>query len=335
MVRYSRSSLLDRKRRKPVERTCGKLQAAKKNLMNTSLSVSLLLIVGLLGIDGLSQTPSQPHSPNNPLPQWVIDNARKRGEFESRTRPPASSIPAAARRRSSRPRTDSDGPTAAETTEMLRPPPAYLVTYKDFLKDKDHGIFRIWPDKGCDKGLTVSVESLEKCKDVIPVKGGGSLYSFRIRNHDSQSVDFWDLHFIDGNLVGGNDSVQMIIAETDVADIETINRKNSVFESLSKYEPKSTRAEIKKQNIDLQKRIEFDGKSFSNQVQPKLDHVFAARVVAYFEKGAVGSSSGSRYDGRGLDLILAFQVVATEPDGSLVILWKELKRDLPRKKLSE
>lgn len=293
----------------------------------------VLSVVFVFDVTATGQTPSQPHTPNNPVPQWVLDNARKRGEFEPRTRP-VSNFPTASRKAPRR-RVEDDRPTAAETTELLRPPPAYLVAYKDFLKDKDHGIFRIWPDKGCDKGLTVSVESLEKCKDVIPVKGGGSLYSLRIRTHDSRSVDFWDLHFIDGNLVGGNDSVQMIIAETDVADIETINLKNSVFESLSKYEPKSTRAEIKKQNGELQKGIGFDGKSFSNQVQPKLDRVFAARVVAYFEKDQVGFYSGSRYDGRGLDLTVAFQVAAIESDGSLVILWKELKRDLPRKKLSK
>lgn len=294
----------------------------------------VLSVVFAFDLAATGQTPSQPHTPNNPVPQWVIDNARKRGEFERRTRP-VSNFPTSASRKAPRRRVEDDRPTAAETTEMLGPPPAYLVTYKDFLKDRDHGIFRIWPDRGCDNGFTVSVESLEKCKDVIPVKGGGSFYSFRIRTHDSRSIDFWDLHFIDGNLVGGNDSVQMIIAETDVADIETINRKNSVFESLSEYKPKSTRTEIRKENVELQKGIELDGNSFSNQAQPKLDHVFAARVVAYFEKGAVGSYSGSRYDGRGLDITVAFQVVAIEPDGSLIILWKELKRDLPNRKLSK
>lgn len=293
----------------------------------------VLSVVFACDLAATGQTPSQPHTPNNPLPQWVLDNARKRGEFEPRTRP-VSNFPRASRKAPRR-QVEDDRPTAAEMTEMLAPPPAYLLTYKNFLKDKDHGIFRIWPDKGCDKGLTVSVESLEKCKDVVPVKGGGSFYSFRIRTHDSRSVDFWDLHFIDGNLVGGNDSVEMIVAETDVADIKTINIKNSVFKSLSEYEPRSTRAEIKKQNGELQKGIELDGKSFSNQVQPKLDRVFAGRVVAYFEKGEVGFYSGSRYNGRGLDLTVAFQVVAIESDGSLVILWKELKRDLPRKKLSK
>ncbi len=278
-----------------------------------------------------AQTPSQPHSPNNPLPQWVIDNARNRAKFEPRTRPPASNASTAVSRKAPRRRAENEGPTAAETKEMLRPPSMYLTTYKNFLKDKDHGIFRLFPDKGCDKGFTVTVESLEKCNGAIPVRGGGSLFSFRLRKNYSRAPDFWDVHFIDGNIVGGNDSVQMIIAETDVADIRAITGKHAIFKSLSKYEPRSTKAEIKKQSVDLERGVELDRKRLSNQVPPKPDHVFAARVIAYFEKGPIEFFSA----GRGLDLRLAFQVVGTEADGSLVILWKEVKRNLPRKKLSE
>lgn len=296
--------------------------------------LSLFFAITALVPFSAAQTPSQPHMPNNPLPQWVVDNARKRGEFESRTRSPAPANPTVVTRRRLPRRTEADGPTAAETADMLRPPQPYLDTYEDFLKDSDHGILRLFPDRGCDKGITVTVESLEKCGSAIPVRGAGSLFSFRLRTNYSRIPDFWDIHFSDGIVSGGNDTVQVIFAETDLTDLTLIKGNHPSLKAISRYEPKSTKSEIEQQGVELRKGIMLDGVRLSNELQPNSDKVFAARVIAYFDKPPNGFRYGSRFDGKGLDIKLAFQIVGREDDGSLIIIWSELQRDLPRKKIS-
>lgn len=297
--------------------------------------IALLFAMTALSSFSSAQTPSQPHTPNNPLPQWVIDNARKRGEFESRTRPSAPANPTVVTRRRSQGKTEAEGPTGAEIADMLRPPQSYLDTYKDFLKDNDHGILRLFPDRGCDKGITVTVESLEKCGSAIPVVGAGSLFSFRLRTNYSRIPDFWDIHFLGGILSGGNDTVQVIFAETDVTDLKVVKGIHPSFKAISKYEPKSTKSEIQKQRVELSKGMTLDGMRLSNEIQPISDKVFAARVIAYFGKNPDDFRYGSRLYGKGLDITLAFQIVGREDDESLIILWKELKRNLPRKKITE
>jgi hypothetical protein len=136
-----------------------------------------------------AQTPNAPHNPNNPLPQWVYDRARKSAESERlRSRVPSSGQGRVDPRNKNSPRRPVD-PEAEEAREailkVLMPPASYFEKYADFLRRDKTGIFRIFADKGCDKGLTISVEELGKCSEFIPIKGGGSLFFIQV------SITFW------------------------------------------------------------------------------------------------------------------------------------------------
>ncbi len=299
------------------------------------MKISALLVIIMGTAFGVfAQTPGAPHSPNNPLPGWVHDNARKRSEFERMTKtPPSGMTPGTivvSRRRD--PKAEE---ARAEINAMLLPAPAYLETYGKFLKRSKNGIFRIFVDAGCDKGLTVSVEELGKCRDAIPIKGGGSLFSFRYGgSHLGIEQDFWDLHFVDGELIAGNDSVEGLIAEVG-GDFEKINLKDAAFKAFGKYEPKRSTTEIRTQNERLAKRLEINGYTFLNSAVAKLNSVYALRIVAYKPRTPKNLSPYKRLFGRGLDLRIAFKIVGQESDGSLVVIWKELKRDLPRRELAD
>lgn len=297
-------------------------------------TITLLVIMMGATLGALGQTPSAPHSPNNPLPNWVHENARKRAEFERMTRTPAPGMPVGSIRSSRR-----NDPKALETraviNEMLLPAPAYSETYAEFLKRKKNGIFRIFVDKRCDTGLTISVGELGKCRDFIPIKGGGSLFSFRYRSHLAIAQDFWDLHFIDGKLIVGNDSVEGLIAEIDGGDLEKVNLKDAAFKAFGTYEPKRSTTQIRTRNDRLAKGIEINGYTFSNSAPAKLNSVYALRIVAYNPRMPRKVFSDARVFGRGLDLRIAFKIVGQEKDGSLVVIWKELKRDLPRRELTD
>jgi len=215
------------------------------------------------------------------------------------------------------------------TLKRLQPPAIYFEKYESFLKNSKTGLARLFVDKNCDAGKTVSVQQLERCGDVIPVKGGGSYYSFRFGRNNYYARDWWDIHFIDDKFAAGNDSVQTVITEIGAVGLQDINIKSKAFAFLKNYKPKQTLAEIKEENKILQKGIEFNNFTYSNSVAVKLNSTYVLRSVAYL----LAKETKFNNAGRGIDSFVAFQVVGREKDGSLVILWRELKTELPRREL--
>lgn len=225
------------------------------------------------------------------------------------------------------------------TLGRLKAPAIYYTKYESFLRDEKTGLARLFVDKNCDEGKTVSVEELERCGDFIPVKGGGSYYSFRLRANTSYSRDWWDLHFVDDKFKAGNNAVQTIIAEIGDVDLESVKLNSNAFEFLRKYKPKETLDEIKEQAEVLKKGIESNKFTYSNVASVNLNSTYVLRTIAYRLDGEKVYNYEDEYiklirpfgSGRAMDVMVTFKVVGREKDGSLILLWKELKMDTPRK----
>lgn len=212
---------------------------------------------------------------------------------------------------------------------MLRPPSNYYVKYVELLKNKNMNLARLFVEKNCDQGKTVSVQELERCADVIPVMGGGSYYSFRLKDNGFFRGDWWDIHFTDNKFVVGNDTVQTIISEIGTVDLQTITLKSKALTFLKSYKPKHVLAEIKEQNKILKKGIDFNNFTYSNSASVKPNSTYVLRSVAYRLKEDQQVSNF----GKGIDSFVAFKIIGREDDGSLILLWKELRTDLPRKEI--
>jgi hypothetical protein len=216
---------------------------------------------------------------------------------------------------------------AAETKEMLAVPAKYYVQFADRLKGKKTNLARLFVNKNCDTGMVVAVEEVERCADVIPVKGGGSFYSFRFKTNVYFGDDWWDINFKDNKLLIGNETVQGIIAEVGAAELEEVNLKSPAAKLLSDYEPKKTLVEIKEQNKLFEKGLRTNDGVYFNWAPVRFNQTYVLRLVAYRLK------EERRYVMRqetGVDLFVAFKIVGQESDGSLILLWKELKEELPR-----
>ncbi len=72
-------------------------------------------------------------------------------------------------------------PFLEEVFQTFPAPPEYFAKYFNFLKNKDTGLIRVFPDNGCGKDVksVVSIDELEKCGSRRQIAGAGSLYSFR------------------------------------------------------------------------------------------------------------------------------------------------------------
>lgn len=217
----------------------------------------------------------------------------------------------------------------SEANRKYIPPLEYLFKYRAYTNSPGMGMARIFPDKNCGTGGTVTLVELERCADV-PQKGrGGSLYSFRVGfGLRSLRKNGWIMHYTDGKFTVGNEIVQGLIADLGDIDIDTVSIKHKAFEFLNDYDPKQKRQAIMEQSKVLAAGITADGLTFTNAAQVKAGSTYALRSVIYRYH-----EDGAPRPNRGFDQSVVFKVVGQEADGSVIIIWKELARDYPRRKI--
>ncbi len=209
-----------------------------------------------------------------------------------------------------------------EDLSKIKPAQKYFVQFADFLKDKNTGLARLHPYMKCDQGLTVSIQEIERCADTLQIRGGGSFYSFRNRTTINESGNWSDIQLTDGKFVVGSKTQFGLIRELgEVVSLEELSLKSKEFEFLLKYKPKSYFQEVKLEKERLDKGL-ID--RFSSSAELKLNSTYILRSIAYqlqFVKVL---------DNRA-DIIVAFKVIAQEDDGSIILLWKQLKSNTPKK----
>lgn len=233
-----------------------------------------------------------------------------------------------------------------EDAKRVMPPGEYYAKYAAFLKDKKTGIARLYPDKNCFADETVvSVKQAEKCADLLPVIGDGSYYSFRLRSSLNQKstrimgkpvkTERADIHYVGGRIEVGSLNVQGLIAEVSDTKFEALDKSSAEVKFLKDYKPKSDLKDVAGQKKALMRGIEVDGITYSDSVAARTGSVYILRSIAYrhftplrlFTKeemyilDKVIDDSDLR-----IDTTVAFKLIGQEPDGSLIILWKELSQ---------
>jgi hypothetical protein len=213
----------------------------------------------------------------------------------------------------------------AEVNRLLSVPPEYGARYAEFLKEKNTGLVRVFPDRGCDKGVVVSVENLERCGGTAPIKGAGSLFSFRLNKLPSyldlasihRLIGLSDIHFINGKFSVGTEAIQDAIADVGEVELTDVTLRSDSVKFLKSFKPGKTVAQVALQNQDLRNGIKENGFSYSTSATVMPNRTYVLRSIAY-------NSTGYRTFWH-TDVITAFKVVGQENDGSVVIIWKELK----------
>ena len=212
-----------------------------------------------------------------------------------------------------------------ELNKKVSAPPAYYDRYSAFLKNKNTGLARLFPDQGCSQGKVVSVQELEKCGIFSEIPGTGSSYSFRLSKIPADTpldyilglISISDIRFTGGNFVVGTDRTQDIISSIGEIDLEDITLKSESVKFLKDYKTVSTLTKLKSQNVILTKGVNANGYLYSRIVPVKLQITYILRSIAY--------SPESYKTFWNTDQIAAFKVVGQEADGSVILLWKILK----------
>lgn len=199
-----------------------------------------------------------------------------------------------------------------ENLEYLKPSLADYKKYESLLSQPDTGLIKLLPDIGCAKNLVVDASS--PCMMNVSIPGDGSAYSFRKSTYEE--VEFSDLLFKDGKFQVKGFMTQGILVKLGALPIETVSLNSKGMSFLTGFIPAKKREDVEQQTAKLKNGIRADDFIYSSE-QPLAENMtYGLRSIAY--RGT------DTFDKR-RDIIIVFQVVSVDSDGSAVIVWKRLQ----------
>lgn len=207
--------------------------------------------------------------------------------------------------------------------------------YKAFLQQKNTGLIKLLPNADCNKDLNV-VTAKEKClKYDFP--GAGSSYSFRLADYRINRLS--DLIF-DGEsfLSNGVWSQGILVAVGDIP-LEKLTVEDPAMKYLIDFQPSVEQSKAGEDQQKLIDGVKINGYTYAQSAGVMQNTTYALRSIAYQGK-FYREHKGIIYDelafDKRKDIIVGFRIIGKEPDGSILVLWKEMSRKdspkfLPRK----
>lgn len=197
-----------------------------------------------------------------------------------------------------------------EQKRLLSPTQEDLARFEAFLNLPDTGLIRLFPKGKFEYSLNVVSASDSKQVTTLPITGGGAAYSFTKKKHEM--TEWSEIAFQDGMLFSGfAGGVLGFMANLGDVPLESVSLKTTGVDYLQDLARPRNRSEA-----IVQSKRNHDG--------------FMAGGVTYYSVLAV--VPGSTYvlrsvaEGR-IDTLIAFRVCRKDEDGSLIILWRRLKKD--------
>jgi hypothetical protein len=195
-----------------------------------------------------------------------------------------------------------------KTKLFLSPSAEDLAAFAEFLKQPNTGLIRILPS-----GLY---------EDRLTIRGGGAYYSFTRLTHEYGYGSDIELQ-----RVPTNDLVAPPIAEYNFrvgfagADygfivtlgnvpLDKVTLDHDGVKFLVDYDPPSAEPQARSEFRRAREGVGKNGYSYKSVVPAIANYTYALRSINY----------------KTSDVLVAFRVVRKEIDGSVVILWKRLKR---------
>ena len=183
----------------------------------------------------------------------------------------------------------------ATEQQFLAPSAKDLRKNAEFLTQPDTGLIRLLPRETFDNKLTI--------------EGGGAFYSFARLTHEygfGSDVSLEQGQFGVG-FAGADFGFLTKLGKTELEDI-SLNHPAAQF--LASFAAPTLEAEAREQYRRSGVGVEMNGFTYKSRLAMKKKNSYLLRSINY----------------RNSDLLVAFRVVSQDTDGSVVILWKILKR---------
>lgn len=218
---------------------------------------------------------------------------------------------------------------------LLQPSTQDLFFYREFLKQPDTGLIKLFSDVDCQQNSRV-LRADEECLRWIP---NSSFYSFRREKHVSEL--FADVRYKNGLLISDGFLSQGIMTALGDVSLDKVSLANDELKFLTQYKPEPVSHDAADQMRKIVGGIKV-GKYFYRNIWRAAENMtYAIRSIAY--RGKIPyRSQGFVFNlldtDKRKDVIVVFRVVRRNTDGSLTLLWKELDRkespklEFPKKK---
>lgn len=214
--------------------------------------------------------------------------------------------------------------------EKLEPSEEEKKPFAEFLKQPGTGLIKLAVETDCTKILDIANPDKECLNFYIP--GKAKAYSFRKENYAHRA--YADLERSSGMFVAPGTFVLGLMADLKDTPIETVALSDENVSMLSNFAPAT---EI--ENIIKQEKIISSGLALGNLIYRKAlpikeNATYLLRSIGYqakFKNLPKSNAKKVELDDDRSDVIVVFKVVRKNPDDSLLLLWKELRRkDAPK-----
>lgn len=305
-----------------------------------------LLLLLLLVFETVSgQSPRAFPSPIDPPRGAIVPNspARIERDLEVRTRD-LRMLESRARRQSEVDKRTPDEPklnaeTISEVKRRRHVDDAVLLRYSSFLRQKNTGLFKIFPDLNCITAAVIRVD--DGCKEFVPMSSG-----FSFRNGGYTDRNYHDIYYIDGLLRSFGFFAQGIFTSIGDVPIERLEMEHPSFSFLRKYKAEVSISEAKSNAKRFKEGFAIDAFKYADSVPVTPETTYLLRHIAYGIGNSLAPLSPSTstlemkflslsVDNRSDELIV-FQIVKVDPDGGATIVWKRVNSsDAPKLKFSK
>lgn len=167
--------------------------------------------------------------------------------------------------------------------------------FQAFLREPDTGLVRLLPRERYESKLTI--------------RGGGAYYSFVKLSHsynDNAQLELQRGEFSTG-FAGADFGFLVRLGDTAIEDI-TAEHPGVRF--LANYAPPTAEPQARKEQHQMNRGVKANGFSYGRSLPATVGMTYALRAICYRES----------------DVLVAFRVLRQDDDGSVILLWKILKR---------
>ncbi len=207
---------------------------------------------------------------------------------------------------------------------MLAPDQADVNHYAAFLQNETAGLFKIFPDLGCEANASI-VRADEICLQQIPMS---AFYSFREKEHTTDYLS--DIRLENDLLITDGLLTQGILVALGEIPLETVTSATKGLSFLAAFKPEAQNEQALTQIYQVISGIESGGFIYRKSIPARINMTYALRVVAYRGR-IIQTFRGFPFnmiegDDRA-DVTVVFRLVKKDAaTGSYTVLWKELAR---------
>lgn len=188
--------------------------------------------------------------------------------------------------------------------KLLAPSAEDRSAYAEFLRQPDTGLTRLLPREVYES------ESYKANKKTLTVRGGGAYYSFALRNHEyGYGTDIGlDQGYLQSGFAGFNFGIMTNLGNVPFEQI-TFDHPSAHF--VSTYNAPATELDVRAEQTRFQKGATVDETVYSSRLPVEVNSTYLVRSIDYYSKENV---------------LVALRIVRKDTDGSIIIVWKILKK---------